>query len=47
MGTKLKIISELEKNHKGIHLRELSRLVNSGLPNVKRFLEIFKKAGLK
>lgn len=43
METKLKIISELEKNHKGIHLRELSRLVNSGLPNIKRFLEILEK----
>ncbi len=43
MKTKLKIIAQLEKNHKGIHLREISRLVNSGLPNVKRFLEIFEE----
>ena len=43
METKLKIITELEKNPKGIHLREMSRRVNSGLPNVKRFLEILEK----
>jgi len=43
MDTKLKIIAELEDEHKGIHLRKISRLVNSGLPNVKRFLEILEK----
>lgn len=43
METKLKIIAEIERKHKGIHLREISRLVNSGLPNVKRFLEILEK----
>jgi len=43
METKLKIIEELEKNNKGVHLRKLSRLVNSGLPNVKRFLGILEK----
>ena len=43
METKLKIIREIERNHSGIHLRKISRLVNSGLPNVKRFLEILEK----
>jgi predicted nucleotidyltransferase len=43
METKLKIIAELEKEHKGIHLRGISRCVNSGLPNVKRFLGILEK----
>jgi len=43
METKLKIITELEQKPNGIHLREISRLVNSGLPNVKRFLEILEK----
>lgn len=43
MDTKLKIIAELEKNHNGIHLREISRIVKSGLPNIKRFLEILEK----
>lgn len=43
METKLKLISEIEKNNKGIHLRALSRAVDSGLPNVKRFLEILEK----
>lgn len=43
MDTKLKIIAELEKKHVGIHLREISRLVESGLPNIKRFLDIFEK----
>ena len=43
MDTKLKIIAELEKNQRGIHLRELSRLVKTGLPNVKRFVDILEK----
>jgi len=43
METKLKIIDELKKNYNGIHLREISRRVNSGLPNIKRFLEILEK----
>jgi len=43
MNTKLKIIAELENEFNGIHLRKISRLVNSGLPNVKRFLEILEK----
>jgi len=43
MGTKIKIVGELEKEHKGIHLRAIARAVNSGLPNVKRFLEILEK----
>lgn len=43
METKLKIIAELEKRHKGIHLREISRLVKTGLPNAKRFIDILEK----
>lgn len=43
MDTKLKIIKILERENKGIHLRAISRLVKSGLPNVKRFLEILEK----
>ncbi len=43
MNTKLKIINEIERNPKGVHLREISRAVNSGLPNVKRFLNILEK----
>jgi len=46
METKLRIINELEKDQKGIHLRELSRLVKSGLPNIKRFMEILEKEGV-
>ena len=46
METKLKIIDEIGKKHKGIHLREISRVVNSGLPNVKRFLEILESEGV-
>ena len=38
METKLKIIDELDKSCKGIHLRGLSRVVKTGLPNVRRFL---------
>ena len=43
METKLKIIEELEKNQKGVHLRELSRLVRTGLPNINRFVGILEK----
>lgn len=43
METKIKIIGELEKEHGGIHLRAIARAVNSGLPNVKIFLEILEK----
>jgi len=43
METKLKIIAELEKRHNGVHLRELSRLVKTGLPNAKRFIDILEK----
>ena len=43
METKLKIITELEKKHNGIHLREISRLVKTGLPNAKRFIDILEK----
>ena len=43
METKLKIIAEIEKKPNGVHLREISRLVNSGLPNVKRFLGILEE----
>ena len=46
METKLKIIWELEKRHEGIHFREISRLVKSGLPNIKRFLDKFEKEGV-
>lgn len=46
METKLKIIAELEKNKLGVHLRGLSRLVNSGLPNIRRFLIILEKEGV-
>lgn len=43
MGTKLKIIVELEKRYEGVHLREISRLVKTGLPNAKRFIDILEK----
>ncbi len=43
MDTKLKIVKILERESKGIHLRAISRLVKSGLPNIKRFLEILEK----
>ena len=39
----IKIIAELEKRHNGIHLRGLSRLVKTGLPNAKRFIDILEK----
>ncbi len=43
METKLKLIGLLELEKQGIHLRELSRLLNTGLPNVKRYASILEK----
>ena len=43
METKFKIIKELKETPKGVHLRGLSRIINSGLPNVKRFLKILEE----
>ncbi len=46
METKLKLIELLEQAHKGIHLRELSRLLKTGLPNVIRYANILEKEGV-
>ena len=43
MEKKLEIINRLEENKDGIHIREISRLVKTGLPNVKRYLDILEK----
>jgi len=43
MENKLKIIKTLDENRKGLHIRELSRKINTGLPNIKRYLDIFEK----
>ena len=43
METKLKMIEILEQQDKGVHLRELSRMLKSGLPNVVRYIKILEK----
>ena len=43
MDNKLKIIKLLEENKQGLHIRELSRLASTGLPNIKRYLDILEK----
>lgn len=42
METKIELIKILEDNPKGIHLRELSRLLKTGLPNVVRYVNILE-----
>jgi len=46
MKTKLKLIELLEDNKSGVHLRELSRLLKTGLPNVVRYAKILEKEGV-
>jgi len=43
MEIKLKLIKLLEEHQNGLHLRELSRLLKTGLPNVIRYADIFEK----
>ena len=43
MKTKLKMIDLLEQHKEGIHLRGLSRLLKTGLPNVTRYANILEK----
>ena len=46
MNTKLRIIELLNDHKNGIHLRELSRLLKTGLTNVKRHTSILEKEGI-
>jgi len=46
MKTKLKMIQLLEESKGGTHLRELSRLLKTGLPNVLRYAVILQKEGV-
>ena len=43
MENKLKIIKILDENRDGKHIREISRLLGTGMPNVKRYLDILEK----
>lgn len=43
MDNKLKIIRLLDENRFGLHIRELSRQIKTGLPNIKRYLDILEK----
>lgn len=43
MKTKLRMIDLLERHRDGIHLRGMSRLLGTGLPNVMRYAIILEK----
>lgn len=43
METKLRMIALLEKHKEGLHLRALSRMLKTGLPNVTRYANILEK----
>ena len=46
MEKKIELVGILDQNKKGIHLREISRLINTGLPNVVRYVNILEKEGV-
>jgi len=46
METKLRMIDLLEQHKEGIHLRALSRLLKTGLPNITRYVDILEKEGV-
>ena len=46
MDKKLELIGILDKGRAGLHLREISRLINTGLPNVVRYVDILEKEGV-
>lgn len=46
MENKLKIIWLLWHNSRGIHLRELSRLLDTGFPNAVRYANLLEKEGV-
>jgi len=46
MEKKLEFIRTLEKHKKGIHLRELVRLLKTGMPNISRYAKILEKEGV-
>ena len=46
METKLKIIRILDNNRNGVHLRELSRILKTGMPNVKRTVDNLENDGI-
>lgn len=43
MDNKLKIIKVLDENREGVHIRKISRLVKTGLPNIVRYIDILEK----
>jgi len=43
MNNKLKIIRLLDENRQGLHIRELSRQIKTGLPNITRYVNILEK----
>lgn len=46
MNNKIKIVDILERNKKGVHLRELARLLKTGLNNVQRHTKLLEKEGV-
>ena len=45
METKIRIIDVLDKNKKGVHIRELARIVNTSFNNTVRNISILDKEG--
>jgi len=43
MEKKIQIIKLLDEKRQGLHIREISRQAKTGLPNVKRYLDILEK----
>lgn len=46
MEKKIELVGILDQHKKGVHLREISRLINTGLPNVVRYVDILEKEGV-
>ena len=46
MKKKIELIKILDVHKKGIHLREISRLINTGMPNVIRYVNLLEEEGV-
>lgn len=44
--TKLAFIRVIEEHKKGVHAREISRLLKTGMPNILRYAKILQKEGV-
>lgn len=46
MDKKIELIKIVQNHKEGIHIRELSRLLKTGMPNVLRYIRILEKEGV-